>query len=86
MDKTAEQNVFLYDRNRLEITGVVDVCEFTPSTVELTLEEGCLGVDGEGLKIDYFSADSQKVLICGTVSGIVYYNKPLLKKRRKKIV
>lgn len=84
MDKAAEQNVFLYQRNRLEITGVIDVCEFTPSAVELTLEEGCLGVDGDGLKIDYFSADSKKVLICGIVNGIVYYNKPMLKKRRKK--
>lgn len=83
MDKAAEQNVFLYQRNRLEITGVLDVEEFTPSTVEMTLEDGCLGVDGECLKIDYFSSDSQKVLICGTVNGIVYYNKAVLKKRKK---
>ena len=84
MDKAAEQNVYLYQRNRLEITGVIDVCEFTPNAVELTLEDGYLGVDGDCLKIDYFSADSKKVLICGTVNGIVYYNKAILKKRKKK--
>ena len=84
MDNGSVHNVFLYGRGRLEITGVLDVCEFSPTSVELTLEEGCLGIDGDDLKIEYFSAESKKVLICGKVNGIVYYNKAVLKKRKKK--
>jgi len=79
-----EQNVFLYDRKRLELTGVADVYEFTENSVEMTLEEGFLGIDGEGLKIDYFNSESGKVSIHGTVSAITYYGKQGNQKKHKK--
>ncbi len=83
-EKYSEQNVFLYSRNRLELTGIVDVCEFTGSSVEMTLQDGYLGVDGEGLKIDYFNSDSGKVAIHGCVSTLMYYSKAQSSKKQKK--
>ncbi len=84
MDQNTEQNVFLYSRKRLEITGVADVCEFTENTVELTLPDGFIGIDGEELKIDYFSSDTGKVSIRGLISAVTYYGKPLHQKKPKK--
>lgn len=84
MEQNTEQNVFLYSRKRLEITGVCDVCEFTENTVEMTLPDGFLGIDGEELKIDYFSSDTGKVAIHGTISALTYYGKATHSKKGKK--
>lgn len=84
MEQTQEQNVFLYSRKKLEITGVRDVFEFSQSSVELTLDDGCMGVDGDDLRIDYFNCETGKVCIHGTVSGIVFYNKLMSAKKKNK--
>ncbi|MBQ4067028.1 MAG: YabP/YqfC family sporulation protein [Clostridia bacterium] len=84
MESKVEQNVFLYSRSRLEISGVLDVCEFTELSVELSLEDGYLGIDGEELKIDYFSSDSGKVTVHGSVSAITYYQKSSFSKKKKR--
>ncbi len=84
MEEKKEQNVFLYNRSRLEISGVTDVSEFTENTVELTLDDGCLGIDGEGLKIDFFSCDTGRVCIHGNVSALTYYSRAFTSKKKKK--
>ena len=85
MEEKKEQNVYLYSRSRLELSGILDVCEFCESTVELALNDGFLAVDGDELKIDYFSSDTGKVMIHGNIVGIVYYSKsPSCKKNKKK--
>ena len=84
MEDKKEQNVFLYSRSKLELSGIVDVCEFTDSSVEMSLSDGFLGVDGEDLKIDYFSSDTGKVSIHGIISAICYYMKPFASKKHKK--
>lgn len=86
MEQRTEQNVFLYSRSKLEISGVCDVFELTEGSVELTLEDGCMGIDGEELRIDYFNCESKKVLIHGTINGICYYKKSGTKKKNKKHV
>ena len=84
MEERSEQNVMLYSRSKLEITGVCDVFEFSECNVELTLKDGCLGIEGKDLKIDYFSSDTGKVSIHGSVDALFYYSKgPLAKKKRK---
>lgn len=84
MEEKAEQNLFLYSRKRLELTGITDVLEFTENTLELSLNEGYLGIDGEDLKIDYFSTDSGKVCIHGNICGMFYYGKSQSSKKQKK--
>ncbi len=84
MEEKTEQNVFVYSRSRLELTGVVDVAEFTENSVDLTLSDGYLGIDGEDLKIDYFSSDSGKVAIHGLINGVFYYGKTAAVKKKKK--
>lgn len=84
MDQNAEQNVFLYSRKRIELTGITDVCEFTENTVEMTLPDGYVGIDGKELKIDYFSSDTGKVCIHGLISAVTYYGKAPNQKKSKK--
>ena len=85
MEEKNTQNIFLYSRTKLEISGVVDVCEFCDKSLELTLGDGYLGVDGDDLKIDYFSCDTGKVCIHGMVSAIYYYDKfSVTRKNRKR--
>lgn len=75
-----EQNIFLYDRQRLDMTGVTDVLSFSDTELEMSLEDGFVAVDGEGLKIESFSAGNGKLNVSGKVSAISYYGKTLSKK------
>ena len=81
-----EQNIFLYDRQKLEMTGVTDVLSFSDTSLEMSLEDGCIAVDGENLKIESFSSGSGKLLVSGKVSDISYFGKSPTKqnKARKK--
>ena len=84
MEQNTEQNVYLYSRKRIELTGITDVCEFTENTVEMTLPDGYVGIDGEDLKIDYFSSDTGKVSIHGLICAVTYYGKAPHSKKTKK--
>ena len=52
MGMDGEQNIFLYNRHELLLSGIIDVCEFCEASVEMTIADGFVGVDGEDLKID----------------------------------
>ncbi len=79
-----EQNIFLYDREKLEMTGVTDVLAFSDTSLEMSLEDGCVAVDGENLKIESFSAGSGKLFVTGKVSDISYYGKSPVKQGKSK--
>ena len=75
-DFEQENNIFIYDRKKLEATGITDVIAFSDTCVEMALEEGSLAVDGSDLKIDSFSSGTRKISISGFVSAVRYYGKP----------
>lgn len=72
---TREQSVFLYNRQKLEMTGICDVLAFSDTEIELSLDDGCVAVDGDELKIESFSAGSGKICVTGKVSAVSYYGK-----------
>ena len=76
-----EQNVFLYSRKRLEMSGVCDVTSFSDTEVEVTLNEGCLAVEGTELKIESFSSQTGAIEISGTVSSIYYFGEVTRQKK-----
>ena len=84
MSASGEQNIFLYNRQELLLSGIADVCEFCESAVEMTIADGFVGVDGQNLRIDKFDANTGDIRILGTVSSIVYYNKGISSKKTKK--
>lgn len=75
-----EQNVFIYNRKKLEMTGVLDVSALTGDCVEMTLREGSAAVDGEDLKIDSFSSETGKIIVTGKIAALTYFEKSFIKK------
>ena len=66
------QNVFLYNRSRAELSSVTEIGSFQENCVVLLCEDGSITIEGDGLKIDSFSAESGNVCISGRVNGIYY--------------
>ncbi len=69
------QNIFLYDRKKLEMTGISDVSAFSDTSVEMSYSGGMIAVEGTDLKIDSFSSETGHICITGVVNSFCYYGK-----------
>ena len=74
-EATQAQNIFLYDRKKLEMTGIADVSAFSDTSVEMSYSGGMIAVEGTDLKIDSFSSDTGHICITGVVNSFCYYGK-----------
>lgn len=74
------QNVILENREKLTITGVLDVLSFDDQIVILETELGLLTIKGENLRINKLSLDSEEVIIEGEIINLGYTEKDLDKK------
>ena len=74
-EATQAQNMFLYDRNKLEMTGIADVSAFSDTSVEMSYSGGMIAVEGTDLKIDSFSSETGHICITGVVNSFCYYGK-----------
>ena len=73
------QNVILENRNKLSISGVLDVLSFDDQIVILETELGLLTVKGENIKINKLSIDTSEVIVEGDISGLTYSDKDMNK-------
>ena len=69
------QNIVLENREKLNITGVLDVLSFDDQIVILETELGLLTVKGENLRINKLSLDTSEVIIDGEISSLTYSQK-----------
>ena len=74
------QNLILENREKLSISGVLDVLSFDDQIVILETELGLLTVKGENLRINKLSLDTAEVIIDGEVYNLGYSEKDLAKK------
>lgn len=74
------QNLVLENRNRLNISGVLDVLSFDDQIIILETELGMLTVKGDNLRINKLSIDTSEVLVEGEIISLTYNNKDLDKK------
>ena len=74
------QNLILENRNRLNISGVLDVLSFDDQIVILETELGMLTVKGDNLKINKLSIDTSDVIIEGNINILSYSQKDIDKK------
>ena len=74
------QNVILENREKLSISGVIDVLSFDDQVVILDTELGMLTVKGENIRINKLSLDTSDVVIEGDISNINYNDKGADKK------
>lgn len=74
-EQNVSHNAFVYNRKRLELSGISDVVSFSDSSVEADYSEGLVVVEGEDMKIEDFSGESGKLVIVGTINGFYYFGK-----------
>ena len=76
MENTSKiHNVILENRNRLSISGVLDVLNFDEELITLVTELGILVVKGSDLHLNRFSLDNTEISIEGQVSVLQYNDK-----------
>ena len=74
------QNLVLENRNRLNISGVLDVLSFDDQIIIVETELGMLTVKGDNLRINKLSIDTSEVIVEGEIISLAYSNKDLDKK------
>jgi sporulation protein YabP len=74
------QNVVLENREKLSISGVLDVLSFDDQVVIVETELGLLNVKGENLRINKLSIDTSEVIVEGDIYNLSYSEKDSEKK------
>ena len=74
------QNLILENREKLNISGVLDVLSFDDQIVILETELGLLTVKGENLRINKLSLDTGEVIVDGEIYNLGYSEKDIEKK------
>ena len=74
------QNLVLENRNKLSISGVLDVLSFDDQIVIVETELGLLTVKGDNLRINKLSIDTSEVIVEGEINSLVYSQKDFEKK------
>ena len=69
------QNLVLENREKLTISGVIDVLSFDDQIVILETELGMLNIKGDDLRINKLSIDTQDVIIEGNIGSLTYNEK-----------
>ena len=80
MSSTTLQNVILENREKLTISGVLDVLSFYDHIVIVETWLELLTVKGENLRINKLSLDTTEVIVEGTIFNLSYSEKNLDKK------
>ena len=73
------QNLILENREKLNVSGVLDVLSFDDQVVMVETELGLLTVKGENIRINKLSIDTSEVIIEGDISYLAYSDKELEK-------
>lgn len=81
MSNAVIQNLVLENRQKLSISGVLDVLSFDDQIVILETELGLLNVKGENLHINKLSIDTSEVVVEGEIYNLSYSEKNLDKNK-----
>ena len=72
MNTSIIQNLVLENREKLSISGVIDVLSFDDQVVIVETELGLLTIKGENLRINKLSIDTSEVIVEGDISSLNY--------------
>ena len=82
ISSTVSQSIFVLNRSRIELDGIIDVESFTDQYVIAESSLGKISLDGEDLKIESFSAETGKLVVNGKFDGVCYFGKEVSSKKR----
>lgn len=80
LSNTVIQNLVLENREKLSISGVLDVLSFDDQVVIVETELGLLNVKGDNLRINKLSIDTSEVVVEGDIYSMVYSERDTNKK------
>ena len=66
------QNLILENREKLSVSGVLDVLSFDDQVVIMDTELGLLTIKGENLRINKLSIDTSEVIVEGNIYNLGY--------------
>lgn len=69
------QNLVLENREKLSISGVLDVLSFDDQVVVVETELGLLNIKGDNLRINKLSIDTSEVIVEGEIYSLNYSDK-----------
>jgi len=72
MTKTIPQNLVMENREKLSVTGVLDVTNFNTESVTLDTELGGMVIKGEDLRISKLNLENFEMVIEGKIVSCVY--------------
>ncbi len=79
------QNIILENREKLNVSGVLDVLSFDDQIIIVETELGLLTIKGENLKINKLNIDTSEVTLDGMISSLSYSNSDTMKKNASRI-
>ena len=74
------QNLILESREKLNVSGAIDVLSFDDQIVIVQTHLGLLTIKGDDLRISKLNIDSEEVIIEGNISTMSYSDKTIDKK------
>lgn len=74
------QNIVLENREKLSISGVLDVLSFDDQIIIVETELGLLTIKGEDLRINKLSIDTSETIVNGNIMQIAYSESTVDKK------
>ena len=80
------QNIILENREKLNITGILDVFSFDDQIIIIETELGLLTIKGENLKINKLSIDTSDFTVDGNISSLIYSDSEIKGKKSKNIL
>ena len=80
------QNIILENRQKLSLSGVLDVLSFDDQVVILETELGLLTVKGENIRINKLSIDTSEVIVEGDISSLNYSDNKNAEKNKGSLI
>ena len=81
-----ENDIYIYDRSRADLTGISEVIEFSENNITVCCKSGNISIDGSALKISSFDSESCRLSLYGNIDSVIYFGDPAdTKKTRRKL-
>lgn len=88
MEKKAEENkgnILLENRQKMTLTGVLEVISFDDEKILLNTKLGNLTIKGANLKMNKLDVQNGDIIIIGDISYVVYSGREMKKEKQSLI-
>lgn len=72
INKITNQNLILENREKLSVTGIVDIHSFDDELVLAQTDLGIITIKGDDLKMNKLNLENNELIVEGQISAIAY--------------